>query len=531
MTRANIASVLVTLKMKFALVATLCVTLCSSAVGQAQPPPGFLSDDRVEAGRAYARTVCATCHLEPKPDLFSRETWKVGPIPWMAFVMGLAPDLFRGNPEHKAIMESGVVLTEPPLSSEEFGKIFAYYYKMAPEKDPPLPPRPDLVRRMPGFKPRPLAYRQREPMAAAVAFDRRTGTLLVGDGLSHTIDLVDVDGKTIQSSVTGRFPIGLESTDEGVYVTCIGDFFPSQSANGKLMFFPRKDGRLEPGRTVLDGLHRPSGARFADLNGDGVEDVLVSMFGYYTGRLAWFEGMEKGAFKEREIYPKPGTVRTEIRDLDGDGDLDVMALVAQAIEGMFLFLNDGRGAFTERLLFQRHPAFGHTHFELIDFDKDGDLDVVTANGDSGDFPSPPRHFHGVRIYLNDGELNFKERYFFPMHGATKVMPRDFDGDGDYDLAVTSYYPDFAKTPEQGFVYLANQGGWNFVPHVFEGASSGRWIAMEVADFDSDGDEDIILGSVRRGPGRTAYVPPELNKRWLSEGVSLMLLENMASEAR
>ena len=55
--------------------------------------------------------------------------------------------------------------------------------------------------------------------------------------------------------------------------------------------------------------------------------------------------------------------------------------------------------------------------------------------------------------------------------------------------------------------------------------------MEVADIDSDGDEDIILGSVRRGPGRTAYVPPDLNKRWLSEGVSLLLLENKSSSAK
>jgi hypothetical protein len=518
-------------KLKFALIAFAFAASGHVVMGQAQAPPGFLSDERVATGRAYAQTVCATCHLEPKPDLFSRETWKTGPIPWMAFVMGLAPELFRGDPEHKAILESGAVLTQPPLSTEEFGKIFAYYYKMAPEKNPALPSRPALKRTLPGFTPKPLAYRQREPMASAVRFDQRSGMLLVGDGLSHTIDLVDLKGNTVQSTLAARFPVKIDPTDEGVFVTCIGDFFPSQNATGKILFFPRKEGRLAPARTVLENLHRPSGARFADLNGDGIQDILVSMFGYYTGRLAWFEGSKEGKFLEHEIYPKPGTVLAEIRDLDGDGDLDVVALVAQAIEGLFFFINDGRGEFTERLIFQRHPAFGHTHFELVDFDQDGDMDVVTANGDIGDIPSPPRHFHGVRIYLNDGSLNFKERYFFPMHGATKAVPKDFDGDGDFDLAVTSYYPNFAKTPEEGFIYLENQGDWEFVPHVFEGASAGRWIAMEVADIDSDGDEDIVLGSVRRGPGRTAYVPAELNQRWLSEGVSLLLLENQSSKRK
>lgn len=495
------------------------------------PPPGFLSEERVSAGRAYAKSVCVTCHLEPKPELFSKDTWKKGPIPWMAYIMGLAPDLFRGNPEHPAIQRSGAVLTEPPLSGEEYGKIFAYYYKNAPVDVPAQQSRPRLTKGLPGFRVKVLGYRQREPMASAVVFDRGSGRLLVGDGLSHTLDRVGVDGTTLQSAAVGRFPVGIESTPEGVYVTCIGDFFPSQGATGKLVFLPWKDGRLEPARTILDKLHRPSQTQSADFNGDGVKDWLVSMFGYYTGRLAWFEGRPDGAFQEHEIYPKPGTVRTEIRDLDGDGDMDVAALIAQAIEGLFLFMNDGRGGFEERLVFQRHPAFGHTWFEMRDFDKDGDLDVITANGDVGDFPSPPRYFHGIRIYLNDGKLNFKERYFFPLHGATKALARDFDGDGDLDIAATAYYPDFKKAPEEGFVYLRNDGDWKFAPHIFEGASAGRWIAMESADVDDDGDDDILLGAVRRGPGRTAYVPPELNQRWMTEGVSLMLLENTSSVKR
>jgi len=492
------------------------------------PPPGFLSEDRVKAGREFAKGVCATCHLEPKPELFSKETWKSGPIPWMAYIMGLAPDLFRGNPEHPAIQRSGAVLTEPPLSAEDYGKIFAYYYKNAPAVVPEQPSRPELKQGLPGFRPQVMGYRQREPMVSSVTFDRVSRRFLVGDGLSHTLDLVGVDGTTLQSAAVGRFPVGIETTPEGVFVTCIGDFFPSQAATGKLVFLPWKDGRLKPAQTVLDKLHRPSQAAFSDFNGDGVKDWLVSMFGYYTGRLVWFEGRADGGFQEHEIYPKPGTVRTEIRDLDGDGDMDVAALIAQATEGLFLFLNDGKGNFEERLVIQRHPAFGHTWFEMVDFDKDGDLDLVTANGDVGDFPSPPRFFHGIRIYLNDGGLNFKERYFFPLHGATKALARDFDGDGDLDIAATAYYPDFRLAPEEGFLFLQNQGEWSFAPHVFEEGASGRWIAMEASDVDGDGDEDLVLGAVRRGPGRTAYVPPELNKRWMTEGISLMLLENIKS---
>ncbi len=515
----------------FALTGLLLLATSVTAFAQSGPPPGFLSDERVAEGREFARNLCATCHLEPKPELFSRETWQIGVFPWMAYILGFAPELFQGNPEHPAIQRSGAVLTQPPMSGDDFGKIFAYYYKNAPVDPPPQPPRPALQRGLPGFRPKILTYRQREPMALSVRFDPTSKNLLVGDGLSHTLDRVKPDGTTLQSAAIGRFPVGIEPTEEGVYVTCIGDFFPSERATGKIVRLARKDGRLEPATTVLDNLHRPAHAQSADLNGDGARDWLVAMFGYYTGKLAWFEGQADGTFAEHELYPKPGAVRTEIRDLDGDGDPDIAALVASAIEGFFLFLNDGRGNFEQRLAFMRQPAFGHTWFELVDMDADGDLDILTANGDSGDFPSPPRSFHGVRIYLNDGKLGFTERWFFPLHGATKAVARDFDGDGDLDIAATAYYPNFASAPEEGFVYLRNDGNWNFVPHTCEQAKAGRWIAMEPADVDGDGDIDLVLGSVRRGAGRTAYVPEELNRRWLSEGVSLMLLENTTTQPR
>ena len=63
---------------------------------------------------------------------------------------------------------------------------------------------------------------------------------------------------------------------------------------------------------------------------------------------------------------------------------------------------------------------------------------------------------------------------------------DFDGDGDLDIAAISYFPDYAKHPDEGFVYLRNDGDWHFQPFVLREARQGRWLVMDAGDIDGDG---------------------------------------------
>ncbi|MBK7998064.1 MAG: VCBS repeat-containing protein [Verrucomicrobia bacterium] len=112
-----------------------------------------------------------------------------------------------------------------------------------------------------------------------------------------------------------------------------------------------------------------------------------------------------------------------------------------------------------------------------------------------------------------------------MHGAYKATARDFDGDGDYDVAAISYYPEFDAAMPESFVYLENQGAMKFVASTVAEQNAGRWMVMDSGDVDGDGDPDVVLGSFVRGP---TTVPVSLAQResWRTNGAALLLLENV-----
>ena len=93
---------------------------------------------------------------------------------------------------------------------------------------------------------------------------------------------------------------------------------------------------------------------------------------------------------------------------------------------MHLFLNDVYGVFTPRIVLQGHPLFGHSSFEMTDFDGDKRPDFVVTTGDNGEYPSPPKPYHGVRVYLNRGGMTFEESLFLPLNGAFRALARDYD---------------------------------------------------------------------------------------------------------
>ena len=95
--------------------------------------------------------------------------------------------------------------------------------------------------------------------------------------------------------------------------------------------------------------------------------------------------------------------------------------------------------------------------------------------------------------MNDGNNNFKITRFFSLYGASKAIARDFDMDGDRDIAAIAFYDDPNEQADT-FLYLENTGNMTFSYASTPVAKQGKWITMEACDFDRDGDQDIVLGS-------------------------------------
>ncbi|MCB0564242.1 MAG: VCBS repeat-containing protein [Phaeodactylibacter sp.] len=56
-----------------------------------------------------------------------------------------------------------------------------------------------------------------------------------------------------------------------------------------------------------------------------------------------------------------------------------------------------------------------------DLNQDGREDILYVNGDNADYSIVDKPYHGVRLFLNNGNNEFSEKYFHPMPGAFREI--------------------------------------------------------------------------------------------------------------
>lgn len=139
------------------------------------------------------------------------------------------------------------------------------------------------------------------------------------------------------------------------------------------------DERTLTNRNLLSG----SGVAAGDVDGDGHCDLfftgLDSRNELYRNLGGWkFANVTATAFPG-QVQPSPNdSTGAAFADVDGDGDLDLLVNGLRA--GTRLFLNDGRGTFTDVTdAAGLRARTGATSLALADVDGDGDLDLYVCN--------------------------------------------------------------------------------------------------------------------------------------------------------
>ena len=225
-----------------------------------------------------------------------------------------------------------------------------------------------------------------------------------------------------------------------------------QQPDGKFVDVTKKNNLFYPDSKCM-------GLTVFDYNDDGNLDIFQAN----DHQLNFLFRNDNGIYKEVGVESGvaansqgkgTGSMHGSIGDVDGDGlidilvsDLDYGALYKNMGNGLFVDITEESGV---AAAMAGKNSWGA---QLFDYDNDGDLDIIAANGTAEEFvPQYPL------LLENDGKGHFKNvgkdhgAYFSTKRSGRSLAVWDFDNDGDFDIIIS--HLDKNGTP----VLLRNDAG-------------------------------------------------------------------------
>ena len=270
---------------------------------------------------------------------------------------------------------------------------------------------------------------------------------------------------------------------------------------------------------------------YADFDRDGLMD-MIGTSDVYSRRIAFVKNMGGGTFTQKSPYIRNDSSKTKLvsllaGDFDGDGWPDFMYTRSagsasdrvSSIQEVSFYRHKhtfsgevpqfDRYDYTSKLGGNLELGWASNNAVTIDIDKDGDLDILYGNGfgqvillrNDGTKPlsNTGKFTTKVLIDARSGESGHR----WNERGASAIGLGDFDKDGDEDLIVGS-------VNWRGLKYYKNDGSQNFTLYKQLGDISGSHnlndnlydgaaTAIAVADYDGDKYLDFVVGTDNWNP--------------------------------
>ena len=457
-----------------------------------------IADESIEKGKILAAAYCQSCHLLPDPSQLNAAAWENGVLPAMGPRLGIFAYGFKKYPSYRNDKDvpRDYYPSKPVLNSLQWQNIIDYYTSLSPDSLPLQPAHDAINPNLTIFTAQYAGYSYPSPGICFTKIDTGHQQLFLFDMVEKSIFRFSNQLQLIDAVKTDATITDIDFHNDTMLACNVNIVNPNNGKFGSAhLIHTGINGRPRVDSNALFGnLQRPVQITSCDLNNDGKTDYLVCEFGHLIGALSWMENAGDGKYIRHVLRPEPGVLKTYVEDVNHDGLQDVWALFTQGNESIVLFLNKGRGKFDQQQVLRFPAIYGSTYFEFADFNNDGLKDIVYTCGDNADFSIVLKPYHGVYIFLNEGNNHFSQKYFFPINGCYKAIAKDFDGDGDLDIASIAFSADFASQPGEGFVYLENKGNYQFKPFTLADCQKGRWLTMDAGDLDGDGKPDIVLGN-------------------------------------
>ncbi len=262
-----------------------------------------------------------------------------------------------------------------------------------------------------------------------------------------------------------------------------GDAISASFFDDKLAWYENLDGdgNFGPQRLISGDAEGPEYLAVADIDGD--DDLDLVSASRYDGKVAWYENIDgKGTFGFQTVIWVSAVFTTyvAVADLDGDGDLDVIANEYERTSSTISWFEnvDGDGTFGDQNVITRDVELP-TEVAIADFDGDNDLDLATNSGDDG-------RLLWFENENGDGDFDQGRLITDAMDVPYSLRAADFDGDDDVDLVAVDLVADVV-------LWFENENSRGaFGPGQEIARDVNGPTAVAVADLDRDGDIDVLV---------------------------------------